>query len=175
LFVYATGSPDALLHSITTVAHGLAPDLVLNDATTVPDIIARALWAPRLGAGLLAAFGALALLLASVGIYGVVSYSVTQRVRELGIRMALGAQPVDVLRQVLREGMQLVAWGLLFGWVGAFYSTRGVAKLLFGVRTTDLTTFAGVSALFAAVALLACYVPARRATRIDPMLALRVE
>jgi ABC-type antimicrobial peptide transport system permease subunit len=120
-------------------------------------------------------FAALALGLACIGIYGVISYLVGQRTQEIGIRLALGAKRLDVLRLILGEGMKMAALGLLIGIVAALGLTRLMAKLLFGVSATDPLTFAAVAALLAIVALAACYIPARRAMRVDPMVALRYE
>jgi putative ABC transport system permease protein len=124
---------------------------------------------------LLGLFAALALVLAAVGIYGVVAYSVAQRTHELGLRMALGAQHKDVLALVLRQGMKLALLGVALGLLGAFWLTGVLRDLLFGVPPTDALTFLSVAALLVAVALLACYVPARKATQVDPLLALRHE
>jgi putative ABC transport system permease protein len=135
----------------------------------------ESLWAPRLGAMLFMAFGALAGLLTVVGLYGVISYSVGQRTRELGIRMALGAQPGTVLWQVLAEGMILVFWGLVLGLVAAVTVAGVLNSLLFGVSARDPLTLVVVAAVLLATALAACAAPALRATRIDPMVALRDE
>ena len=124
---------------------------------------------------LFSGFAVLALVLASVGIYGIVSYSVSQRTREIGIRMALGARGVDVLRMVLKNGITLVVAGVAIGVAGALALTRFLTTMLFGVTPTDTTTFVVVSLTLAAVALIACLVPARRATKVNPLEALRCE
>ena len=134
-----------------------------------------AYWGPRLAAGMATAFGVLALLLATMGLYSVMTYAVTQQTREIGIRMALGAQISDVLKMVVRHGMVMVIAGLVLGLIGAFLLTRVMASLLIGVGATDPISFVGMGFLLVLVALIACLVPARRATRVDPLVALRYE
>ena len=133
------------------------------------------LFPARVAASVLGAFGVIALLLAAIGIYGVTSYSVSQRTREIGIRMALGAQLSDVLRLILRSGVKLTVLGVVIGLAGAFLLTRALTSLLSGVTATDPATFLLVSVLLASVALLASYLPARAATKVDPLIALRYE
>ena len=128
-----------------------------------------------MGAALLSVFGGLALVLAMIGVSGVMSYSVTQRTREIGIRMALGAQSGDVLLMVLKHGMRLALAGATLGIVAALLLARMVAGLLFGISPQDPVTIAAVAGLLGTIALLACYIPARRATRVDPVVALRYE
>ena len=144
-------------------------------STTLEEILAREVSPKRFNAGLLSIFAALALLLAAIGVYGVTSYTVAQRTHEVGIRMAIGAQKSDVLKLFMGEGLKLVLAGIAIGLAGAFALTRLLASLLFGVSATDATTFVLVAIALLVVALLACYIPARRATKVDPLVALRYE
>jgi putative ABC transport system permease protein len=139
------------------------------------DVMSASLAAQRFNMTLMGIFAAVALALAAIGIYGVISYSVTQRTHEIGIRMALGAETGDVLRGVLREGLLLAGIGVAIGIGAAFALTRVMSSLLFGVSTTDPVTFVSISLILIGVALGATFIPARRATKVDPMIALRYE
>jgi putative ABC transport system permease protein len=139
------------------------------------EIRAESVAPERLNLTLLSLFAGIALVLAIVGIYGVMSYSVTQRTHEIGIRMAIGAQPRDVFRMVIGQGMMLALIGVGIGLLGAFALTRLMTTMLFGVEPTDPATFAAIAALLTSVALVACYIPGRRATKVDPVESLRYE
>jgi predicted permease len=175
LIVRTTGNPEALLGAVRTQVQQIDKNLAFTNAQTVQQLLGQGLWAARMGAALLGLFGALALILASIGIYGVLAYSVAQRTSEIGLRMALGAQPRQVLALVLRQGMLLALIGAGVGIVVALPVARMAGGLLYGVSATDPLTYAGITLLLMGVALLACYLPARRATRIDPLVALRVD
>jgi predicted permease len=175
LLVRAGGDPSRLVPAVRREVQAIEPNLPLKNARTMSEMLSTSLFPARAGAVLLGAFGLLALVLASVGLYGVMSYSVTRRTREIGIRMALGARGGDVLRLVLRESMALVAVGMLLGLTAAFAATRLLAGFLYGVSPTDPAAFAGIVVLLALVALAASLVPARRAAKVDPLVAFRYE
>jgi putative ABC transport system permease protein len=136
-------------------------------------LVSEAIAEPRVYAALLTIFGIVAMLLAAIGIYGVMAYNVTQRTHEIGVRMALGAKPASVLGMVLGRGVKLALAGIAIGLIGAVTLTRLMEQLLFGISPTDPLTFGAIAVLFTMVALVSCYVPARRATKVDPLVALR--
>jgi len=175
LTVKTSVAPRGVLAAIRGDLHALDDGLAVVRPRTMDEVVADAMQDTSEQTTLLGIFAALALLLASVGIYGVMAYIVTQRTHEIGVRMALGAQQNDVLRQVLGEGSRLTVIGVALGLAAAFALTRLLRSLLFGVSANDPLTFAGVSILLALVAMAACYIPARRAARVDPMVALRYE
>ncbi|HXD34187.1 MAG TPA: ABC transporter permease [Pyrinomonadaceae bacterium] len=167
--------PNTMGQAIKQQIWKVDPQLPVTKAQTMNEVAASSFAARSFNMLLLAIFAGLALVLAAVGIYGVMSYAVTQRTQEIGIRMALGARSPDVLRLILRTGMTMTLIGVVIGVAGAFALTRVMSTLLFGVTPTDKLTFAAVSLVLIIVALLACYLPARRATKVDPMVALRYE
>jgi predicted permease len=176
--VRTTGEPVSYVAAIRQAAGEVDANLPLRDIKTQVEQAGERLAMERLFAKLLAIFGLLALTLAAVGLYGVLAWSVAQRTREIGIRVALGAQHGDVLWMVLRQGMNLTLVGVAVGLTGAYALTRyleSVSRMLYGVRPTDPLTFGAAAAALTLVALAACYVPARRATKVDPMVALRYE
>lgn len=175
LHVRTAVDPSTVAGAIRNETQALERNLPLGNPELMSDRVVNSLYAARMGAILLAVFGGLALLLASIGLYGVMSFAVSRRTRELGIRVALGARPGDVFRLVLRQGMTLVVAGLVLGLAVAWGVTRLLASFLYGVSTTDGVTFAAIPVLLTLVALLACYLPARRATKVEPLKALRYE
>jgi predicted permease len=166
---------QATFDSIRNAVTSMNSEQFIFDVQTFDEIISRSLAAQRFSMILLGVFAAVALVLASVGIYGVISYIVGQRTHEIGIRLALGAERLHILRLILGRGGILALAGVALGLASALALTRLMASLLYGVRATDPLTFAGVAMLLTLVALVACYIPARRATKVDPMVALRYE
>jgi putative ABC transport system permease protein len=173
--VRGTDDPVPVERALRAAVRGLDPDLPLTDVKTLASIASQSAAQPRFRTAVLAAFAAISLLLAAIGVYGLLSYSVTQRVREIGVRMALGARPGDVLRLVVGEGMRLVGAGAALGVVGALTSSRLVSGLLFGVSAADPLTYGAVVMLLVAVAFIACYIPALRAARLHPIAALKAD
>jgi len=153
----------------------LDKDLPIENARAMTQLVESSVAQRKLSVRLLSGFAGVALLLAAIGLYGVLAYTVTQRAREIGIRTALGAQRADVIGLVLRQGMTLAGLGILVGVAGAFALTRFIRSMLFGVTPTDPLTFTGIPGLLTTIALLACWLPARRAANVDPMEALRCE
>ena len=173
--VQTTGRPEAVIAGVRAQIQSLEPHLAITNVQTIGQIIDQGLWAPEMGAALLALFGGLALVLAAVGVYGVLAYSVTQQTREIGIRMAMGAERSHVLGLVVGQGLKLACAGLALGILVALALTRQLSSLLFGVSVYDPWAYGSVVLILVCVALLACYIPARRATRVDPLVALRYE
>jgi len=175
LIVHAAGDPAQLLGAVRREVQSLDPDAVLTNLVTLRQHMSLPLFPARTAGLLLAAFGLLGLLLAVVGLYGVISFAVSQRTREIGIRMALGAERRDVLKMVVRQGLVLTLMGIAVGLAGAFAGTRVLSSLLYGIHPTDPLTFTLVTLTLVGVAFLASYIPAHRATKVDPMVALRYE
>jgi predicted permease len=175
LQVRTEGRPEPVISSVRAEVQGLEPSLAITNVQTIGEIMNQGLWAPRMGAAMLSVFGGLALVLAALGVYGVLSYSVNQQTQEIGIRMAMGAVRGDVLRMVVGQGLRLALIGMAAGIVIGLLLARQLASLLYGVKAYDPLTFGGVTLLLLVVALVACCVPALRATRVDPLVALRYE
>jgi putative ABC transport system permease protein len=175
LVVRTTSDPNGFIETIRRQVLAIDAEQPIYDVSSMVDIVSRSVFLPRISMLLLVAFAVSALLLAVVGIYGVVSYTVNERTRELGVRMALGAGAADTLRLVLGRSMLLVAGGTLCGLIASVALTRAIAGLLYGVGPLDPIVFVGVSVLLAASGLAASVIPARRATRVDPIVALRVQ
>jgi predicted permease len=175
VYLRSGGNTESLGESIRHEVQSLDPNIPVFSIRTMDEVIARSMAERRFALQLLGIFATVALLLAAIGIYGVMAYSFAQRTHEIGIRIALGAQRMDIFRMTLGEGMQLVLAGVVIGLIGAASLTRFVRSMLFDVSSADPPTFAAISATLAGVAFLACYIPARRATRVDPLIALREE
>jgi putative ABC transport system permease protein len=175
VFVRTKGDPAAATATVRSTMKELAPFLPLLRMQTMQTVLELSLTAPKIAAELLGTFGFLALILAAIGTYGVMSYSVNQRTQEIGIRMALGAQPGNVLRLILSGGMAMVAAGVVIGLGISVLFARSLNTLLFGIGSFDPASFLSTAALLMLVALAACWIPARRAMRVDPIVALRYE
>jgi putative ABC transport system permease protein len=175
VYLRTDSSPMSSTNSLREQVQAVDPNLPVFGERSMEQVVKDSLGQRRFAMQVVALFGVLALLLASVGIYGVMAYSVSQRTREIGIRVALGASSGTILRWVLRQGLVLIAIGIITGLLAAFALMRLLRTLLFGVATTDVVTYAGLAGVLAIVALLACYIPARRAAKVDPLVALRYE
>jgi len=173
LYVRTHGDPAAIVPVVQREIHAMDANLQMADVRTGPELIQSTLWGPIIGVSLLGLFGSLALLLASIGLYGVMAYSVSQRRREIGLRTALGAAPSSVVGLIVREGMTLVACGVAIGLALGLAAGRLLARMLYGISPEDPISLAAAAAVLLTVAGIACYLPARAATRIDPMIALR--
>jgi len=175
LVVRTEGEPTSIAPAVQREIRALDPNQPVSDVRTMNQVMADWVSRSRFNTLLLGLFAGLATLLSAVGIFGVMNYSVALRTREIGLRLAIGAQPRQVLLLVLRQGLLLTGVGVVLGLAAAFALTRLLSGLLFGVEAVDVTTFASISFLLIVVSLLACYLPARRAMRIDPLRALRYE
>ncbi|MGH9488798.1 MAG: FtsX-like permease family protein, partial [Terriglobales bacterium] len=173
--VRTAGAPMALLPAVRRLIRGIDPDLPVIQPTTEMHTIDGLLFEERMLAQLASLFGVLALFLAAIGLYALLAQEVTRRTREIGIRMALGAQRRQVMRLVVRLGVALAVAGIALGLAGAFAATRALGSILFGIGAMDPLTLSAVGAVLLLVALASCWLPARRATRVDPMVALRYE
>jgi predicted permease len=175
LLVRTAGDPSSVADGVRSAAQSIEKNMPMNNLQPLGTLLDSALYPARMGAALLLIMGSLALTLAAIGLYGVMAYTVAQRTRELGVRMALGAQMRDVMRLVIRQGMKLVLLGMLLGLLAASVLMRLLEGFLYGVSATDPVTFAVIASLLAVVALLACWIPAYQATKVDPLIALRCE
>jgi putative ABC transport system permease protein len=175
IILRAASDPSRLISAVHSEIAAVDPDLPLYNIKPMDKVISESIIGIAYVATMMAVLGAIALVLASVGVFGVMSYSVSERSHEIGIRLSLGAQTTDILRMVLRSGMTLTVLGLAIGLPIAFALARMLASLLFGVEAADPFSFIGLPFILAAVAALACYLPARRAARLDPLKALRYE
>jgi putative ABC transport system permease protein len=175
LAVRTTGAPEKMTAAVQNAVWEFRKDVSLAQVRSMGQILWELVTKPRFNLLMLGGFAVVALILASVGIYGVMSYTVAQTTREIGIRIALGAQTRDVMKPVILQGIRWTSLGVAIGLASAFGLTRLMKSLLVGVVATDATTFVSVALLMAGVAIVACWIPARRATKVDPMIALRSE
>ncbi len=175
IFLRGQLDPAAIPGQAREVVQSIDPELPVFGAKTLPEVVAGSLAQRRFSMQMVLLFALTALLLAGIGIYGTISFIVTERTRDIGVRIALGAQRSSILQMVLRQGLELAIAGAIFGLVGALVVSHLMAGLLYGVSPNDPLTFIGVTLVLTAVALAACYIPARRATRVDPIVALRYE
>ena len=169
------GNPLQVVPAVRQAIRASDPGLPVFDVYTMEQVRQQGFWEYRFFGGMFSVFGGIALFLAAIGLYGVLSYSVSQRIREIGVRVALGAQNGHVMRLVLRQGMLLALFGIGFGLLFSFGATRVVASILYDTSPTDPLSFAGISSVLAGIAALACWVPARRALEVDPLESLRSE
>ncbi|MDQ2774466.1 MAG: hypothetical protein M3Y57_05995 [Acidobacteriota bacterium] len=175
LALRTSSDPALLSNAVVREIHAIDPTAAVYQIRTMQDRLHDSLARQRFSTTMLGAFAVFGLILAAIGIYGVMSYLVTQSTHDIGVRAALGALPISILQTVLRQGLELAALGIGVGLIGALVFTRAMTGLLFGVSATDAVTFVVVVLILASVAMLATYIPARRATKVDPMVALREE
>ena len=175
IVVRTQSRPELVLSAARSRIHDLDPELPLSNFRTLEDYVYNNAAQPRLNAALLAIFSGVAVLIAAIGVFGILTYSVNQRTREIGLRIALGAQPFGMLRWVALQGMLVAATGIGVGLVGAYLLSRALASLLFEIQPRDSVTFTAVWGLLLVVSLIACLAPARRASQVDPIVALREE
>jgi ABC-type antimicrobial peptide transport system permease subunit len=173
LYVRSAADPTSILNEVQREVRSVGPQLEVSDIRTGDKIINQVLFIQKIGVGLLGVFGLLALALASVGLYGIMAYSVHRRQREIGVRMAMGAEQGAVLSLILRRGMKLVGTGIAIGLVASLLIARVLSRMLYGLSPADPISLAGASIVLILVAFVACYIPARMASRLDPMAALR--
>jgi putative ABC transport system permease protein len=173
LVVHTKGDPKAQIAAARSVVQAIDDNLPAQEIKTLEEIVGLQFWPARMLAGLLTVLGSVGLLLASVGVYGVMSYAVAQRTREIGVRIALGARSRDVLKLIVKQGVALTLAGAAIGLALSFASTRLIASMLYGVNAIDPITFIFVPSFLVGVAVVACYLPARRGTKVDPILVLR--
>ena len=175
LVVHTPGHPGALSAAVRRQIYGLDPNIAIYNEETMEEHVRSAYFLPRLAATLFGVFGCIGLVLAAVGLYGVMSYAVSRRTREIGIRMALGARSASVARLIVRQGMLLAAIAMAIGWPAAWVLSRFASSFLYGIKPHDELTFVAAPIFLGGIALVACWLPARRAASVDPMQALRTE